>query len=148
MNVECTVAPQIFGGNEQKFTIPCDTIANMLGEAVDVPGLVVHLNGHQIERQYWHLVTPKEGTRLDVLAPVHGGGQQSGGKKNTLAVIATLVVAAAAIAVSGGALGAVGIPALAGFTAGSTAASIAGAVVGLPGGLCVASLVPATPIPA
>lgn len=137
--IECTLTPQMFYAEPKVFMVEAQPIAEMLGEAVDTPGQAVYVNGHGVERQLWRMITPKEGTRIDVMVPIHGGG--GGGKKNTLAIIATLVVAAGAIAISGGALGPAGLG-IAGLGGGTLGAAAASSAFGLPDSLAVASLRP------
>jgi len=143
--IEATIQPQIFGGESLVYRLEGGTIAEMLGEARDIPGLGVYLEGQEILPGVWHVVTPKAGTHLAVTVPVHGGGGKGGGKKNALAVVASLVVVVAAAAVSAGALaGPLGIAAIGKGTLG---AAIAGAAVGVAGNLAIAALFPAPGLP-
>lgn len=141
MPVEGTVSSALMPASGPVVPLPDGlSIAEHLGDVVDMPGLSIYLNGQRIPRNLWARVKPKPGTKLVAVFPVHGGSK---GGKNPLATIASVVVAAAAIAVTGGALGPAGLalsPALAGGTLG---ASIAGLAVGLAGQLLISALFPA-----
>ena len=105
MTVNATVLPQLYGAKGEKFTLTSGaSIAEMLSDVADMPGLVIYLNGEDVPKQCWGWVKPKPGTELTALVPVHGGGGEDG-KKSTLALIATIIVIIASAYVGGGGLG-------------------------------------------
>lgn len=97
--------------------------------------------GHIVERQYWHLVRPKDDTALFVSLIPQGGGGGDGGK-NTFAMVAAIALMALVIFVSAGGLAfmAPAVFSAATFGAGTTGALVAGAAIGLAGSASMALL--------
>jgi hypothetical protein len=79
------------------------TIAEMLAFAQPDPVLAAHavafIDGHMIEREYWHCVRPKAGKTVEIrVLPMGGGG---GGGKDTLRTVLSLAVLVTASVVPG-----------------------------------------------
>lgn len=101
----------------------------------------VEINGHVVERGYWHVVKPRRGfqpTVVTVQCPFDGGGDDGGAKVfGTLASVALLFATAG---IASGGLAALGAGAA--FAGGTTGANIAAAGVGLLGSLALQALSP------
>lgn len=97
---------------------------------------VIMINNHEIPREFWHVVRPKN-TRAIVTfhMPVQGGGGEGGGGKQVLAIVAAL-----ALAVLTAGIATFGIPAL-GIVGGTFAATAVAAGVSLAGSLLIGALI-------
>ncbi len=105
-------------------------------------GAVVQINGRLIAEENWHLITPKEGSIVNVRIVPQGGG----GKKNPLVTLLSIAVLVAA-PYAGAALGpTLGLSVLGNgvLTAGQTAffSSLVSAGVGVVGSMLVSALAP------
>jgi hypothetical protein len=115
------------------------TVQQMLEAAQTDPVLRQHavafINGHIIERRYWHVVRPKAGTHIEIrVVPAGSGG---GGGKIFRTILLLAVVAASFF-----------LPGLLGITGtilGVSATSVAGAAIGLVGMLLVNVIAPVRP---
>lgn len=127
------------------------TIAAILDRLPDLPrGFLdlgnVRINGECVPRSHWALVRPRTGAPREVAITLHmpigkssgGSSGGSGSGKNTVALVATIAVLLVAAAVSGGALGALGVP----LIGAGWGASVAGGVIGIGGALTIAALFP------
>jgi len=98
---------------------------------------VICINGHEIEREAWHLVRPKPNTHEKPLAvTMHlavqgGGGGNGGGSKQVIAIVAAIALTVATAGIGAGALGTLtGIAAIGPGTIGAAAAAAATGVTG------------------
>jgi len=155
--IPVTARKELFSFENVKKQLPVGLSISEMVDQMDLPLAfsslgIVRINNHEIRREYWHAVKPKNPANdrhiiITMHMVPHGGGGGGGGK-NVLATVAMVAVAATALFVSGGGLG----PGVLGwfgasFAAGGTGAALAGAGISAVGMLAVSALSPPPIVP-
>lgn len=94
--------------------------------------------GHEVPRDRWRLVRPREGAVVTLHMPLMGSGGGGGTAKSVVRAVAAIAIVATASAISGGLLAPIGGGL---FTSGSVSAALAAGAVSLGGSLLLGAFV-------